>query len=132
MRLPNSTTARSSTQLWTGRVLSALAILFIIFDLSIKFKHIAPVTDSFARLGIPDHLVIAIATLETICLLLYLIPRSAVFGAILLTGYLGGATMCHVRVEDPLFSHILFPTYIGTLLWVGLYLRDARLRALFS
>jgi DoxX-like protein len=125
-------TPPTAARLWTGRVLSGIAVLFLIFDSSIKFKHIAPVTESFARLGIPDHLVLSIATLEAACVIFYLIPRTAVVGAILLTGYLGGAIMCHVRVDDPLFSHILFPGYIGALLWVGLYLRDARLRTLFS
>ncbi len=74
---------------------------------------------------------LTIATIQLLCLVLYLIPRTAVLGTILFTGYLGGAILANLRVENPLFSHVLFPTYLGALLWVGLYLRDRRLRALF-
>jgi hypothetical protein len=132
MPLPDSTSAPSTRQIWTGRVLSALAVLFLVFDLTIKFLHIVPVTESFARLGIPDHLAFTIAALELFCLLVYLIPRTAVLGAVLLTGFLGGAIMLHVRVGDPLFSHVLFPSYVGAMLWIGLYLRDSRLRTLVA
>jgi hypothetical protein len=132
MRPPDSIIAPSKAQLWTGRVLSALAVLFLTFDVVIKFMHIAPVTQSMVQLGIPDHFVLAIATIEASCLVLYLIPRASVLGAILFTGYLGGAILANLRVELPLFSHVLFPTYIGTLLWVGLYLRDTRLLTLIS
>ena len=132
MHPTNTINAPFARRLWTGRVLSALAVLILAFDLTIKFIHIAPVTESFARLGIPDHLALAIATLELTCLVVYLIPRTAPLGAVLLTGFLGGAITLHVRVGDPLLSHILFPSYIGALLWVGLYLRDARVRMLLS
>jgi DoxX-like family len=132
MPLPDSTSAPSTRQLWTGRVLTAFAVLFLVFDLTIKFLHIVPVTESFARLGIPDHLAFTIGALELLCLLVYLVPRTAVLGAILLTGFLGGAIMLHVRVGDPLFSHILFRSYIGAMLWIGLYLRDSRLRTLLA
>ncbi len=74
---------------------------------------------------------LTIATIQLLCLVLYLIPRTAVLGAILFTGNLGGAILANFRVENPLLSHVLFPTYIGALLWVGRYLRDRRLRALF-
>jgi hypothetical protein len=127
-----STAIPSKQRRWSGRILTAIAVLFLIFDFSIKLAHIRPVTDAFARLGIPDRLAVTIGTLELICLAMYLVPRTAVLGAVLLTGFLGGAIMLHVRVGDPLFSHILFPVYIGALLWVGLYLRDPRLRALVS
>jgi DoxX-like family len=122
----------STKQRWVGRLVTAVPVLFLIFDFSIKLAHIKPVTDTFARLGIPDHLAVPIGILELVCLAIYVIPRTAVLGAVLLTGYLGGAIMMHVRIGDPLFSHILFPVYIGALLWVGLYLRDPRLRALHS
>jgi hypothetical protein len=132
MRPTDSPTVQSAKQRWAGRIVTALPVLFLIFDLSIKIAHIQPVTDAFERLGVPDNLAIAVGVLELLCLVVYLVPRTAVLGAVLLTGFLGGAIMLHVRIGDPLFSHILFPVYIGALLWVGLYLRDSRLRALFS
>jgi hypothetical protein len=132
MAVTESAAASSKRRRWIGRILTAIAVLFLIFDFSIKLAHIQPVTDAFARLGVPDHLAATVGTLELICLAVYLIPRTAVLGAVLLTGFLGGAIMLHVRVGDPLFSHILFPVYIGALLWIGLYLRDPRLRTLLS
>ena len=132
MRPPASVTEPSNAQRWTGRVLSGIVVLFLAFDVVIKFMHIAPVTQSMVQLGLPDHFVLTIASIEAACLVLYLIPRTAVLGAVLFTGYLGGAILANLRVELPLFSHVLFPTYIGALLWVGLYLRDTRPRALFS
>jgi hypothetical protein len=116
--------------LWAGRILSGLAVAFLVFDFTIKLMVIAPVTASFARLGIPAQLPVTIGALELACVAIYLIPATSVLGAILLTGYLGGAMMMHVRVGDPLVSHILFPAYIGILLWGGLYFREPRLRAL--
>lgn len=124
------TASVSTRQLWIGRVLSGIAVLFLLFDSVIKLIVIQPVVDSFEHLGYPVSLSRGIGTLELLCLLVYLIPRTSSFGAVLLTGYLGGAVATHVRAESPLFSHILFPVYIGILLWGGLYLRDARLRAL--
>jgi len=115
--------------LWTGRVLGALTVLFLLFDSVIKLTHIAPVVESFTRLGIPLDLAPWIGTLELVCLAVYLVPRTAIPGAILLTGFLGGAVLTHVRVGDPLFSHVLFPIYIGALIWGGLFLRD-RLQAI--
>jgi len=130
MRVTKPTGGRSTSRRWNARVVTALPVFFLIFDLSMKLARIKPVTDSFARLGLPDHLAVTIGLLELVCLAIYLIPRTSVFGAVLLTGFLGGAIVLHVRVGDPLFSHILFPVYIGALLWVGLYLRDPRIRAL--
>jgi hypothetical protein len=118
------------TRYWAGILLSALAVLFLLFDSVIKLFKIAPVVESFARLGYPDGLARGIGTLELVCLALYLVPRTSVLGAIVLTGFLGGAVSTHVRVGDPLLSHVLFPIYVGLLLWGGLYLRDERLRAL--
>ena len=117
---------------WTGRVLSTLAAAFLAFDAVIKLLVIRPVVDSFAQLGWPVHLAVTIGVLELACLALYLVPRTAVLGAVLLTGYLGGAIATHVRVENPLFSHVLFPTYVAALVWGGLWLRDRRVGALFS
>ena len=119
----------SKKRLWAGRILSGLAVLFLLFDSVIKLTHIAPVVESFTRLGIPLDLAPWIGTLELVCLAVYLVPRTAIPGAILLTGFLGGAVLTHVRVGDPLFSHVLFPTYIGALIWGGLFLRD-RLQAI--
>ena len=116
--------------IWTGRILTTLAVLFLLFDAVIKFTDTAPVRDSFAQLGYPLKLAVVIGVLELTCLAVYLIPRTSILGAILLTGYLGGAIATHVRVENPLFSHILFPTYIAALIWGGLLLRDPRARAL--
>ncbi len=123
-------TVSSRTGLWAGRIAGGLAVLFLLFDSAIKLAQIPPVIESFTRLGYPASLSVAIGTLELICLVVYLIPRVAIFGALLLTGFLGGAVATHVRVQDPLFSHVLFPTYVGILLWAGLWLRNARLRAL--
>ena len=110
--------------------MSGFAVLFLAFDFTIKLLVIQPVVDSFARLGIPANLPITIGLLELACVVVYLVPRTAILGAILLTGYLGGAMMCHVRVGDPLLSHVLFPSFIGMMLWGGLWFRDPRLRAL--
>ena len=115
-------------QRWTGRGLSAIAVLFLIFDAVIKFLPIPVVAESFTQLGYPPQLAWTIGTIELICLAVYLWPRTSVIGAILWTGYLGGAIATHVRVENPLFSHVLFPTYVAALLWIGLLLRDERLR----
>jgi hypothetical protein len=107
-----------------------LAAVFLIFDAVIKFVKPAPVVDAFAHLGWPLSSAVTIGILLLVCTSLYVIPRTSILGAILLTGYLGGAVATHLRVGDPLFSHILFPTYLGVMLWLGLYLREERLRAL--
>ncbi len=115
---------------WAGRILSGFAVLFLATDFTIKLMVIPAVAESFVRLGIPAQLPVTIGVLELTCVVIYLIPATAVLGAILLTGYLGGAMMLHVRIGDPLFSHILFPSYIGIMLWGGLWFREPRLRAL--
>ncbi|HET7274513.1 MAG TPA: DoxX family protein [Longimicrobiaceae bacterium] len=120
----------SKTWLWTGRVLSGLAILFLLFDSLGKLMRVDPAIQGSVDLGYPASAVLGIGVTLLICTILYAIPRTAVLGAILLTGYLGGAVATHVRVENPLFSHILFPCYVGLFVWGGLYLRDRRVRAL--
>lgn len=120
----------SKRSLWSGRILSGVIILFLVFDGIMKFVKPAPVVDSFAHLGWPLHFSEALGATLLACTTLYAIPRTSVLGAILLTGYLGGAVATHLRAGDPLFSHVLFPTYMGALLWLGLYLRDLRLREL--
>ncbi len=113
-----------------GLAITALPVLFLIFDISIKFSGIQPVADSMHRLGIPLHLTAAVGMLELACLVLFLVPRTTVLGLLLLTGFLGGAVAIHVRVGDPLFTHVLFPGYVAALAWLGLYLREPRLRSL--
>lgn len=120
----------SRTRLWAGRIITAIPVVFLLFDGVIKVLNVQPVIDGMNKLGYPVDLAVGIGTLLLACLALYVIPRTSVLGAILLTGYLGGAVATHVRVGDPLFSHVLFPAYLGLFLWAGLYLRDSRLRAL--
>ena len=122
----------SSRRLWAGRIISGLAVLFLSFDTVVKFTTIAPVVDSFRQLGFPVSLAPTIGTIELICLAAYLFQGTSILGAILLTGFLGGAIVTHLRVGDPLFSHTIFPLYVAALVWGGLYLRDARLRILVS
>src|SRR5262245_29586422 len=117
-------------RIWTGRILSGLGVAFLIFDIVIKFTDTAPVVEAMERLGYPVSMAPVIGLLELSCLVLYLIPRTSVLGALLLTAFLGGATASQVRIGEPLFSHILFPSYVALLLWGGLWLRNDRLRAL--
>jgi hypothetical protein len=124
----DSSSAPSKGQLWTGRALSTLAVLFLLFDATLKFIKPQAVIDGTVSLGYSVTQITPIAIILLICTILYVIPMTRVLGAILLTGYLGGAVATHVRHGDPLFSHILFPTYLGAFLWLGLYLRDPALR----
>lgn len=121
-----------SSRLWTGRVLSGLAVLFLALDTALKLFRVSEAVDTTVQLGYPAHLVPAIGVIQLVCLAMYVVPRTAILGAVLLTGYLGGAVATHVRVENPLFSHTLFPIYIAILLWLGLWLRDRRARHLLS
>jgi hypothetical protein len=113
-----------------GRILSGLAIAFLTFDVAIKLYPNKYALEGTTSLGYQPHHVLIIGLLGLMCLVLYVIPRTAPIGAILWTGYLGGAIATHLRLDNPLFSHILFPTYIAALLWGGLYLRDPRVRVL--
>jgi len=124
----DSTSVPSKGQLWTGRVLSTLAVLFLLFDSTLKFIRPQVVIDGTVSLGYPVTVITPLAITLLLCTILYVVPMTRVFGAILLTGYLGGAVATHVRHGDPVFSHILFPTYLGAFLWLGLYLRDPALR----
>lgn len=123
-------TVISKQALWAGRVLSGLAIVFLTMDGVIKLVPIQPVTDSLQQLGYPTSDAFArflgIVTLGGIGL--YAWPRTAVLGAILLTGLMGGAIASHLRLGDPLFTHTLFGVYVGLILWGGLWLRDERVR----
>jgi hypothetical protein len=107
-----------------------LAVAFLAFDAAMKLVKIAPVVEAMQRTGFPDGTARPIGLVLLACLAVHLVPRTAVLGAVLLTGYLGGAVATHVRLEDPPFSHTLFPIYFGALLWGGLYLRDPRVRAI--
>ncbi len=119
----------SKKMLWTGRIISAIAALFLLVDAVAKLFKPVPVVEGTVQLGYPESVIIGLGILLLICTVLYMIPRTSVLGAILLTGYLGGATATHVRVGGPLFA-ILFPGILGVLIWGGLFLRDERLRAL--
>ncbi len=116
--------------IWSGRVVSTIPILFLLFDGVIKLLRIAPVLESFAHLGYDPQIAVGIGILELACVALVLVPRTAVAGAVLITGYLGGAVATHLRIGDPLLTHVLFPAYVAAMLWSGLLLRDARLRTL--
>ncbi|HEV8041249.1 MAG TPA: DoxX family protein [Bryobacteraceae bacterium] len=118
----------SKARIWTGRILSGLLVLFFIFDVVGKFAKPAPVVESFVHLGVPISLSEAIGTILLICTILYAIPRTAILGATLLTGYLGGAVFTLLRAGEPLFSHVLFPVYFGILVWIALLLREPRIR----
>jgi hypothetical protein len=127
-------TAPSSGALsrWTGRALTGLAVSFFLFDAGIKLAGHPAVAEASLRLGLPVGIAPGVGLLLLACVAVYCVPRTAVLGAVLLTGYLGGAVMVHVRVGDPLFSHTLFPVYMGACAWVGLFLRDARARRLLD
>jgi hypothetical protein len=111
-------------------VCATLVVLFLAFDTTIHILNIQAVKDASVQLGLPEGLMVKLGVLEAILLVLYLVPRTAILGAILWTGYLGGAILTNLRVELPLFSHVLFPTYVAALLWIPVYLREPRLRAL--
>ena len=116
--------------LWIGRVLSGFAVLFLTFDAAIKLLRLPMAIDGTTQLGYPAGVVLPLGVIQLVCLALYVIPRTSVLGAVLWTGYLGGAIATHVRLGNPLFTHVLFPVYVALLLWGGLWLRDARLRTL--
>lgn len=115
---------------WTGRVLTGLPGLLLLLDGVTKLFKPAPVVEQTVALGYPEYVIVPLGVVLVASTLLYLVPRTAVLGAVLLTGYLGGAVATHVRVGNPLASHTLFPVYLGVLLWTGLLLRDAPLRTL--
>ena len=120
----------SKASLWTGRIITGLVVLFLLFDGITKLMKVLPVLKACAQLGLSENLVVPIGATLLVCTLLYVIPSTSILGAILLTGYLGGAVCIQLRVGNPLFSQTLFPVYFGVLVWLGLYLRDARLRSI--
>ncbi len=122
----------STRSVLIGRVLSGLVIVFLVGDGAVKLIPLSVVTETMGQLGYPATADLArtLGVLTLLCTLLYAIPRTSVLGAILLTGYLGGAIATHLRVGNPLFTHLLFGVYLGLMVWGGLYLRDERVRAL--
>jgi len=116
-------------RLWVGRIMSGVAVLFLLFDSTTKLLRVEAVMKAAAQIGYPPSTMLPIGLILLVCVVVYLIPRTAVLGAVLLTGYLGGAVATHVRVGDPLVTHTLFPIYFAVLIWGGLYLRDRRVHA---
>jgi len=127
MQSATQTAPVSKKKLWAGRILSALPVLMLLFSGVMKLVKPAAVVQGFAHFGYPESLALSIGILELACAVVYVIPRTSVLGAILLTGYLGGATATHVRIGEALF---IIPVILGVLVWGGLFLRDDRLRAL--
>ncbi|MDB4968300.1 MAG: Arginine/ornithine antiporter ArcD [Myxococcales bacterium] len=115
---------------WTGRILSGVAVLFLLMDSVIKLLKLGPAMQGTMELGYPAGVVFPLGVVLLACVVLYVLHRTAVIGAVLLTGYLGGAIATHVRVGHPLVTHTLFPIYVAIFVWGGLYLRDQRVRAL--
>lgn len=124
------TTDVSKGQLWTGRVMSAIPVLFLLMDSVGKFIMPKEVIDGTLELGYPLSVIFGLGVVLLISTLLYAFPRTSFLGAILLTGYLGGAISTHVRVLNPWATHILFPVYLSIFIWGGLYLRNPKVRAL--
>jgi hypothetical protein len=122
----------SKKRVWAGRIISGIVVLFLVFDGVTKLMVIDPVVQGARELGYPVSLMPVIGTILLICTIIYLIPRTSILGAILLTGYLGGAVASQLRIGKPLLGYTLFPVYVAVLIWGGLYLRDSRVRALFA
>jgi DoxX-like protein len=113
-----------------GRILSGIPVLFLLLDAGMKVLQLPAAVEGTKQVGYRPEVVLPLGIVQLACLVLYLVPRTAVLGAILWTGYLGGAVATHVRIGDPLLTHVLAPVYVASFLWLGLWLRDARLRAL--
>ena len=127
--MTSDTQTISKGRLWAGRIIGGLPALFLLVDAIMKFIKPAPVIDATVKLGYPESVIIGLGVVLLVSTVLYLIPSTSVLGAILLTGYLGGAVATHVRVQEGWFS-IVFPVIFGILLWGGLWLRDERLKTL--
>jgi hypothetical protein len=131
METTTQTPAASTKGLWAGRILSTIATLFMIFDGVIHILMPPAVVEGFTKAGWPLSTARPLGIIELLCLTLYVIPRTSVLGAVLLTGYLGGAVAVNVRQLLPLFGYMLAPIYVAVFFWGGLYLREARLREIF-
>ena len=128
--MQRSVSELSKGRVWTGRVLSLLVVLFLVFDGVTKVMKESHVMAAAAQLEFPSWTMPFIGSILLVCTLIYVIPRTAVLGAVLLTGYLGGAVCCQLRVDNPMFE-TLFPVFFGVLVWAGLCLRDNRLMGFF-
>jgi hypothetical protein len=128
----NHTAGVSKKRLWAGRIMSGIVVLFLVFDATGKLMVVDPVVKGMAELGYPVPLAPVIGIILLICTALYVIPRTAPLGAMLLTGYLGGAVASQLRIGKPLLGYTMFPIYVAVLAWGGLYLRDSRVRGLFA
>ncbi len=131
MSINTETVATSKVPHRIGWTLSVLTIAFMLFDAGGKLALESHVVDATTKIGYPVDAIRPIGLIALLCTVLYAIPRTAILGAVLLTGFYGGAVASKVRIEDPLFSSILFGVYFGLIAWGGLYLRDERLRSLF-
>jgi hypothetical protein len=120
----------SKRRLWVGRIMAGFVVLFLLIDGVMKLIKPPPVVQATVELGYPESSIIGLGIVLLTCVVLYVIPKTSLLGAILLTGYLGGAVATHVRVGSPLFTHTLFPVYLGALVWGGLFLRDRRMSML--
>jgi len=127
--MDSQTAADSKSRVRAGYIISALPVLFLLFDGVAKLLKPPSVLEATVRLGYPESVIFSLGLILTACAVLYVVPRTSILGAILLTGYLGGAISAQVRIGAPLFS-VIFPIILGILLWLGLYTRDQRLRAL--
>lgn len=132
LAVSSSPADRSALARWSGRLATGIAVSFIALDTTVKLVTAKGAVAATVQLGYPSHLVFPIGVIELTCLIVYLIPRTALIGAVLWTGYLGGAVASNVRLDNPVFSHTLFPVYVAALLWGGLCARDARVRALLA
>jgi hypothetical protein len=130
MSVESKMVTASRSMVWIGWIMSGIVVLFLLFDGITKLIMIDPVVDATIRIGFPLDVIRPLGIVCLACAILYAIPRTSILGAILLTGFLGGAVASKVRLEDPLFSQVLFGVYVGVLAWAGLYLRDGRLRSL--
>lgn len=121
-----------SASRWTARIVRGIVIFLFLLDTFGKVAALPPVVEGTARLGYPVRFVVVIGLVELLCVALYAVPTTSALGAVLLTGYLGGAVASHLRIDDPVMTHILAPVYMGIVLWIGLLVRDERLRRLIG
>ena len=122
--------ARTASRPWAGYIVSGLPVLFLLMDAVGKLVRPAAVVEGTVSLGYPESVILPLGITLLVCTVLYIVPQTTMLGAILLTGYLGGAVATHVRLGNPLFTHTLCPVYLGLFVWLGLYLRDTRIRGL--
>jgi len=127
-----STAQGSRGMLWVARAVGGLFLLFVLLDTGMHLLRPQPVVDAFARLGLPLTLAVPIGVIELLCTLAYVVPRTRIVGAVLLTAVLGGAIVAHARVGDPAFPTVIFPVIVGLMIWVPLFLTEPRVRSLIA